>query len=89
MQPKVDVVYEFDNIEAIKQAVEIGSGLSLLPRPALDREIQAGTLSAVPLRGVRFARPPAILLRRGAPGNPTVTRLIECMRKPDTFPWAA
>jgi hypothetical protein len=43
VQPKVDVEYEFDNIEAIQQAVRIGSGLPLLARQTLDRDIQAVT----------------------------------------------
>jgi DNA-binding transcriptional LysR family regulator len=48
----VHVALEFDNIEAIKQAVEIGSGVSILPEPTLDREVRAGTLVAmVPLQG--------------------------------------
>jgi hypothetical protein len=85
----VDVVYEFDNIEAIKQAVEIGSYLSLLPHPTLDREIQAGTLFTVSPRGVRAVRPLAILRRHGAPGNPAATRVIELSRKPDAVPSAA
>jgi DNA-binding transcriptional LysR family regulator len=85
----VDVIHEFDNIEAIKQAVEIGSGLSLLPRPSLDREVQAGTLAAVPLRDVGFVRPLAILRRSGAPEGEAVTRFIELLRKSDTVPSAA
>jgi DNA-binding transcriptional LysR family regulator len=85
----VDVVFEFDNIEAIKQAVEIGSGLSLLPRPTLDREVQAGTLAAIPLRGVGFVRPLAILRRSGAPEGAAVARFIELLRKPDTVLSAA
>jgi hypothetical protein len=85
----VDVVYEFDNIEAIKQVVEIGSCLSLHPRPTLDREIQTGTLFTVSPRGDRFARPLAILRRHGPPGNPAATRFIELLRKPDAVPSAA
>jgi DNA-binding transcriptional LysR family regulator len=79
----VDVVFEFDTVEAIKQAVEIGSGLSLLPRPTLDREVQAGTLAAIPLRGVGFVRPLAILRRRDALKSPAVTRFIDLLRRPE------
>ena len=58
------VVIEFDNIENIKKAVEISAGVALLPGPTLSREVQAGTLIAVPLQGCRFVRPLGIIHRR-------------------------
>jgi len=60
----VHVVIEFDNIENIKKAVEISAGVALLPGPTLSREVQAGTLVAVPLHGCRFVRPLGIIHRR-------------------------
>ena len=41
---------EFDNIETIKRAIEIGAGISLLPEPTVAREIDAGTLVQIPHR---------------------------------------
>jgi DNA-binding transcriptional LysR family regulator len=61
---QVNVVFEFDNIEAIKRAVEVGSGVSILPRPTLDREVESGTLKAVPLAARRLVRPLGIIRRR-------------------------
>ncbi len=59
---------EFDNIENIKRAVEIPSGISILPEPSLAREIKAGTLVAVRIDGQdpgdRLIRPLAIIHRR-------------------------
>ena len=40
----VDVVLEFDNIENIKEAVEVGAGVALLPKPTLLREVKSGAL---------------------------------------------
>ena len=54
---QVDVVLEFDNIENIKRAVEIPSGISILPEPSLAHEVKAGTLVAVRDRGRRPGRP--------------------------------
>ena len=54
---QVEVVLEFDNIENIKRAVEIPSGISILPEPSLAREIKAGTLVAVPIEGEDPDRP--------------------------------
>jgi DNA-binding transcriptional LysR family regulator len=42
-------VLEMDNLEAIKRAVEVGFGVSIAPRSAVQREMQAGTLSVVPV----------------------------------------
>jgi DNA-binding transcriptional LysR family regulator len=77
----VDVVLEFDNIEAIKQAVEIDSGVSILPRPTLDREVQSGALAAVPFRNVHFARPLGIIHRRGRKLTAAVSRFIDLLQK--------
>jgi DNA-binding transcriptional LysR family regulator len=42
-------VLEMDNLEAIKRSVEVGFGVSIAPRSAVVREMQAGTLSVVDL----------------------------------------
>jgi DNA-binding transcriptional LysR family regulator len=65
---QVDVVLAFDNIENIKRAIEIPSGVSILPEPSLVNEVKAGTLVAIPLQashpGDRLIRPLAIVHRR-------------------------
>jgi DNA-binding transcriptional LysR family regulator len=78
---EVTETLEFDNIEAIKRAVEIGSGLAILPRPTLDSESEAGTLVAVPFKGAGFSRPLAIVHRRGKRFGPAVERFIDLMRR--------
>ena len=60
----VEVVLEFDNIENIKKAIEIGGGVALLPEPTLRQEVEAGLLVARPLAGCRFVRPLGIIHRR-------------------------
>lgn len=72
---------EFDNIEAIKKAVEIGSGLSLLPSPALERETRAGTLAQVPLKKDRFVRPLGLVRRRGRPLSDAVRLVLDELRR--------
>ena len=61
----VEVAMEFDNIEAIKRAVEVGAGVAILPEPTLAREAALKTLAAVKLRGAEFSRPLGIIHRRG------------------------
>jgi len=74
---RIETAMEFDNIEAIKRAVEIGSGVSLLPRPTLDHEVETGTLVAVSLAGKEFARPLGIIHRRGRKLYPNALQFIE------------
>ncbi len=76
----VEITLEFDNIEAIKRAVEIGSGVALLPRPTLDREVSEKTLAAVPLSVRGFVRPLAIIHRRGKKFGTSVRRFIELLQ---------
>jgi DNA-binding transcriptional LysR family regulator len=61
----VKPVLRFDNIEAIKRAVEAGSGVSVLPLPTLEHELRLGTLAAVPFARHSFVRPLGIVYRRG------------------------
>ncbi|HZZ29117.1 MAG TPA: LysR family transcriptional regulator [Pirellulales bacterium] len=76
----VNVVMEFDNIETIKRAVEIGAGVSLLPAPTVVREVETGTLAAVPLSTNELVRPLGIIHRRGKDLGVTVRKFIELLR---------
>ncbi len=64
----VNVVLEFDNIETIKRAIEVPTGISILPEPSLAHETTAGTLKAIAIEGLdpsdRLTRPLAIIHRR-------------------------
>jgi len=74
------VVMEFDNIETIKRAIEIDAGVSLLPEPTVLREVDSGTLAAVPLSGSELIRPLGIVHRRGKVLGVTVRRFIDLLR---------
>jgi DNA-binding transcriptional LysR family regulator len=80
----VDVVAEFDSIENIKQAVSIGAGVALLPEPTIRREVQARTLSAVPLFGCQLTRPLAIVHRRGQRLSAAAKRFMDLLLEPDS-----
>jgi DNA-binding transcriptional LysR family regulator len=77
----VNVVLEFDNIEGIKRAVEVASGISILPQPTLDHEVESGTLVAVPVATKQFARPLGIIHRRGKKLYASTDRFIELLRR--------
>lgn len=60
----VRVVMEFDNIETVKRAVEINSGISILPQTAILQELGDGTLKAIPFSNEQPVRPTAIIIRK-------------------------
>jgi DNA-binding transcriptional LysR family regulator len=61
----VNTVMEFDNIETIKRAVEVGSGLSILPDITVANEAASGVLVARDFVEGPFTRTIGIIHRRG------------------------
>ncbi len=62
---RVRVVMAFDNIETIKNLVEIGSGVALVPIDTVRQEVREGTLIVVPLAEPdRFRRPSGLLVKK-------------------------
>src|SRR6476469_8786407 len=62
---KVEVkkIAEFDNIETIKRAVEVGFGLAIVPEPAVSEARKAGTLAVVPLAEKYWTRSVGVIYR--------------------------
>jgi DNA-binding transcriptional LysR family regulator len=74
-------VMEFDNIETVKRAVEIDSGISILPRTAIGQEVAAGTIKAIGFSNESFVRPTGIIVRKGKMLSQAGRYLIELLRK--------
>jgi DNA-binding transcriptional LysR family regulator len=75
------VVMRFDNPEAIKAILRIGAGVTMLPRWAVEREIEDGTLA-----WIRQTEPPlriklVLAVRRGGCLPPPARALIETARR--------
>jgi DNA-binding transcriptional LysR family regulator len=70
---------EFDNIETIKQAVEIGQGVAIVPRSAAELETIRGSLKTIEFTEGPFLRPLAILHRRGRELSLAVRKFIELL----------
>ena len=62
---KVEVkkVAEFDNIETIKRAVEVGFGLAIVPEPAVVEARKAGTLAVIQFAEKYWNRPVGVIYR--------------------------
>ena len=78
---RVQVAMEFDNNETLKRAVEIGAGVSILPRTVIEREVAAGSLAFVPFRNPRsWLRPLGILRPRGKRPTPAESKFLGILR---------
>ncbi|MCC6125512.1 MAG: LysR family transcriptional regulator [Pirellulales bacterium] len=75
------VAMEFDNIETIKQAVQIGTGISILPEPTVRAETKAGTLMALRLVEPEMYRPIGIIHRQRKVFTPTAAKFIEMLQQ--------
>ena len=69
----------FDNIEAIKRAVEGGEELAILPRSTLEREVAGGSLVALSLVGASLVRPLGIVYRKGRRLTPPMQQFIDIL----------
>ncbi|MBI4471042.1 MAG: LysR family transcriptional regulator [Acidobacteria bacterium] len=74
---RVNVVMELDNIETIKQAITLQSGVSILPKPSVTREVESGLLAAIPMDMPDLVRPIGIIHRRQKLLTPTAQTLLD------------
>ncbi len=77
----IHIVMEFDNIETIKQAVQIGAGVSILPEPTVRAEVQSGSLVAVRLIAPELRRPIGIIHRQRKVFTPTAAKFVELLQQ--------
>jgi len=73
---QVNILSEFDNIETIKQALDISTAVSILPAPSVAREVERGIISEVRLNGVNLRRPVGIIVRKGRELTATARNFI-------------
>jgi DNA-binding transcriptional LysR family regulator len=53
----INLVKEYENIDTVKNAVEIGLGCSILPKTTITQELKDSTLETVMLQGFNLKRP--------------------------------
>ncbi len=83
----VECVLEFDNIENIKRAVEIGSGIALLPLPTVMDEVESGSLAAIHVAGANWMRPLGIVHKRQKSLTTAAAKFVELLHQdPNAFP---
>jgi DNA-binding transcriptional LysR family regulator len=60
----VSISMQFDNIQSIKEAVALGSGISILPERAMQAEVEQHRLVSIPLHAPGLVRPTGVIHRR-------------------------
>jgi LysR family transcriptional regulator, transcriptional activator of the cysJI operon len=75
----VEIVMEFDNIETIKRAVEIGAGVSIVPFNTVRSELEAGSLCSVELTGGDLRRPLGAICKKGKEKTQVMEKFIEVL----------
>jgi DNA-binding transcriptional LysR family regulator len=76
----VNLMMHFDNIQTIKEAVALGSGISILPARTMQTEIAQGRLVAVPLHAPDLVRPVGIIHRKRKKLNQAAQAFLELLR---------
>jgi len=79
---KVNVhnVMEFDNIETVKRAVEIDSGVAIVPEATVTQEVAKKTLAAVYFQDGDFMRPSAAIYKKNKVLSPALKEFLALLK---------
>ena len=76
----VNYVMEFDNIETLKRAVEIGAGISIVPQATVRQEIAQKTLVPVVIEAGQFFRPTAVIYKKSRVLTPVMKEFLTTLK---------
>src|SRR5215204_4646361 len=76
-------VAEFDNIETIKRAVEVGLGVAVVPRPSVLDERRSGQLAVVPLAEPEWERAVGAVYRSDRVLSTAARKFVELLQRHD------
>jgi DNA-binding transcriptional LysR family regulator len=77
----VQRVAEFDNIETIKRAVEVGLGVAVVPRPSVLDERRSGQLAVVPLAEPEWERAVGVVYRSDRALSTAARKFVELLQQ--------
>ncbi|MGO8930612.1 MAG: LysR family transcriptional regulator [Limisphaerales bacterium] len=78
----VDQVMQFDNIETVKRAVEIDSGVAIVPLETVSQEVAHETLKVVELENGAYSRPLAVIYKKSKVLSPAIKQFIALLKQP-------
>ena len=76
---EIHVAMQFDNIQMIKEAVALGSGISILPARTMQAEIAQGRLVSISLHAPDLVRPIGIVHRKRKRFNRATQAFLELL----------
>ena len=76
---EIRLTMQFDNIQMIKEAVALGSGISILPARTMQAEIAQGRLVSIPLHAPELVRPVGIVHRKRKRFSHAVQSFLELL----------
>ncbi len=85
-QVEVRKVAEFDNIETIKRAVEVGFGLAIVPGPAVTDDARNGRLAVIEMAEKYWVRPIGVVYRSDRKLSLAARKFVELLASPETEP---
>lgn len=77
----VEHVMEFDNIETVKRAVEIDSGIAVVPQETIRQEVANQSLTAVQIEGGDHYRPLAVIYKKNKVLSPAIKQFISLIKE--------
>lgn len=81
---QIEHTMEFDNIETVKRAVEVESGVSIVPRNTVVQEVESGLLAAIDLLGTDLSRPLGAITKRNRAQSPALKEFVTALRDAET-----
>ncbi|HUJ20125.1 MAG TPA: LysR family transcriptional regulator [Bryobacteraceae bacterium] len=76
---EIRLAMQFDNIQMIKEAVALGSGISILPARTMQAEMAQGRLVSIPLHAPELVRPVGIVHRKRKRFSHAVQSFLELL----------
>lgn len=77
---EVNITMQFDNIQMVKEAVALGSGVSILPARTMQAEIEQGRLVSVKLYAPGLFRPIGVIHLRRKAFNRAAQEFLKLLR---------
>ncbi|MFO0939918.1 MAG: LysR family transcriptional regulator [Pirellulales bacterium] len=73
----MQVAAEFDNIDSVKHAVGINTGIAFLPQPTVKEELAKGSMKMLNCPWLKLTRPLGLIQRRGSTLGRTARGVVE------------
>lgn len=77
----VEYVMLFDNVETVKRAVEIDSGVAIVPEATIKQEVANQTLAAIHVDASDFSRPLAAIYKKSRVLSPAMKKFLATLKE--------